>query len=124
MPIVDTPMSRPPAHDISVMPMTRPRRSYGTRSLTHAPRPRSNSTLLWLSTTSATATANRADPPWYSHVPRSETVANAYPTPTSATAPTAWTPPALSHGLLYIQQNEPARDGTRPRLLCYDLRAK
>ena len=35
-----------------------------------------------------------------------------------------WTPPALSHGLLYIQQNEPARDGTRPRLVCYDLRAR
>ena len=39
-------------------------------------------------------------------------------------APETWTPPALSHGLLYIQQNEPGRDGTKPRLICYDLRAK
>jgi hypothetical protein len=34
-----------------------------------------------------------------------------------------WTPPALSHGLLYICQN--SRDmlhNTGPRLLCYDLR--
>jgi outer membrane protein assembly factor BamB len=36
-----------------------------------------------------------------------------------------WTPPVLSRGLLYIVQNH--RDtlaGTRPRLLCYDLRAE
>ena len=39
-------------------------------------------------------------------------------------APETWTPPALSHGLLYIQQNEPGRDGTKPRLICHDLRAK
>ncbi len=39
-------------------------------------------------------------------------------------APETWTPPALSHGLLYIQQNEPGRDGTKPRLICYDLRVK
>ena len=39
-------------------------------------------------------------------------------------APETWTPPAISHGLLYIQQNEPGRDGKRPRLICYDLRAK
>ena len=39
-------------------------------------------------------------------------------------APETWTPPALSHGLLYVQQNEPGRDGTKPRLICYDLRAK
>ncbi len=39
-------------------------------------------------------------------------------------APETWTPPALSHGLLYVQQNEPDRDGRRPRLICYDLRAK
>ena len=39
-------------------------------------------------------------------------------------APETWTPPALSHGLLYIQQNEPGREGTKPRLICYDLRAK
>ena len=39
-------------------------------------------------------------------------------------APETWTPPALSHGLLFIQQNEPGRDGTKPRLICYDFRAK
>ncbi len=36
----------------------------------------------------------------------------------------SWTPPVLSHGLLYICQNN--RDpvtGSPPRLLCYDLRA-
>ena len=39
-------------------------------------------------------------------------------------APETWTPPALSHGLLYVQQNEPEREGRKPRLVCYDLRAK
>jgi outer membrane protein assembly factor BamB len=39
-------------------------------------------------------------------------------------APETWSMPALSHGLLYVQQNEPGRDGTKPRLICYDLRAK
>jgi outer membrane protein assembly factor BamB len=39
-------------------------------------------------------------------------------------APESWTPPALSHGLLYVQQNEPDREGRKPRLICYDLRAK
>ena len=39
-------------------------------------------------------------------------------------APETWTPPALSHGLLYVQQNEPDREGRKPRLICYDLRAK
>ena len=39
-------------------------------------------------------------------------------------APETWTLPALSHGLLYVQQNEPGRGGTKPRLVCYDLRAK
>lgn len=36
----------------------------------------------------------------------------------------SWTPPVLSHGLLYVCQNQ--RDGFHdqpPRLLCYDLRA-
>jgi len=33
-----------------------------------------------------------------------------------------WTAPVLSHGLLYITQNNPDRN-TPPRLLCYDLRA-
>jgi outer membrane protein assembly factor BamB len=36
----------------------------------------------------------------------------------------SWTPPVLSHGLLYVCQNSPATDpaGVPPRLLCYDLR--
>ena len=35
-----------------------------------------------------------------------------------------WTPPVLSHGLLYVCQNNPERFGEAPaRLLCYDLRA-
>ena len=39
-------------------------------------------------------------------------------------APETWTLPALTHGLLYVQQNETGRGGTKPRLICYDLRAK
>jgi outer membrane protein assembly factor BamB len=39
-------------------------------------------------------------------------------------APETWTLPALSGGLLYVQQNEPGRGGTKPRLVCYDLRAR
>ncbi len=40
------------------------------------------------------------------------------------TAQQSWTLPALSHGLLYVLQNEEDRlTGTPPRLLCYDLRA-
>lgn len=39
-------------------------------------------------------------------------------------APETWTLPALSGGLLYVQQNEPGRAGTKPRLICLDLRAK
>lgn len=39
-------------------------------------------------------------------------------------APETWTPPALSAGLLYVQQNEPSREGVGARLICYDLRAK
>lgn len=35
-----------------------------------------------------------------------------------------WTPPVLSHGLLYVCQNTPDKQaGTPMRLLCYDLRA-
>jgi len=37
----------------------------------------------------------------------------------------SWTPPAVSNGLLYINQN--ARDPehhTGPRLLCFDMRAQ
>lgn len=37
----------------------------------------------------------------------------------------SWTTPALSRGLLYVRQNTPDRfHNTKPRLLCYDLRAK
>ena len=40
-------------------------------------------------------------------------------------APGTWTLPALSHGLLYIMQNETDRSsGKGPRIICYDLRAK
>ncbi|MBK9386709.1 MAG: PQQ-binding-like beta-propeller repeat protein [Planctomycetes bacterium] len=39
-------------------------------------------------------------------------------------APDSWTPLALARGLLLVCQNEPdRRQGTSPRLLCYDLRA-
>lgn len=33
-----------------------------------------------------------------------------------------WSMPALSRGLLYVNQNDSGLDGTRERLLCYDLR--
>lgn len=37
----------------------------------------------------------------------------------------AWTPPIVSHGLLYVVQTKKERDGGHgPRLLCYDLRAE
>ncbi len=40
-------------------------------------------------------------------------------------APGTWTLPALSHGLLYIMQNEPDRSsGKGPRIICYDLRGE
>lgn len=39
-------------------------------------------------------------------------------------APETWTLPALCNGRLYVSQNEPGRGGTKPRLICYDLRAK
>ena len=38
-------------------------------------------------------------------------------------APETWTVPALSRGLLYVSQNEPGSGGTKPRIICYDLRA-
>lgn len=39
-------------------------------------------------------------------------------------APETFTPPVLSHGLLYVMQNHASpEDGSPPRLLCYDLRA-
>ncbi len=37
-------------------------------------------------------------------------------------APETWTLPALSNGLLYVCQNERGTGGTKPRLICYDLR--
>jgi outer membrane protein assembly factor BamB len=39
-------------------------------------------------------------------------------------APETWTPPVVSDGRLFICQNEPGNDGTRPRLICYDLRGR
>ncbi len=40
-------------------------------------------------------------------------------------APETWTPPVVSHGLLYVCQNRPGRSGEgQPRLLCYDLRGR
>jgi hypothetical protein len=37
-------------------------------------------------------------------------------------APETWTPPVVSDGRLFICQNGPGSDGTKPRLICYDLR--
>jgi outer membrane protein assembly factor BamB len=37
-------------------------------------------------------------------------------------APESWTLPALSGGHLFICQNEAGSNGTKPRLICYDLR--
>ncbi len=37
--------------------------------------------------------------------------------------PESWTPPALSDGRLFICQNQRGSGGTKPRLICYDLRA-
>jgi outer membrane protein assembly factor BamB len=39
-------------------------------------------------------------------------------------APETWTPPAISRGLLYVSQNEPGAHGTKPRIICYDLRGE
>ena len=39
-------------------------------------------------------------------------------------APETWTMPALSNGLLYVSQNETGAAGTKPRVICYDLRAR
>ena len=38
-------------------------------------------------------------------------------------APETWSLPALSNGLLYICQNAPGDGGTKPRIICYDMRA-
>jgi hypothetical protein len=35
-----------------------------------------------------------------------------------------WSMPALSRGLLYVNQNDRGVDDTRERLICYDLRAE
>jgi outer membrane protein assembly factor BamB len=37
-------------------------------------------------------------------------------------APETWTPPVISDGRLFICQNEPGSGGTKPRIICYDLR--
>ena len=37
-------------------------------------------------------------------------------------APETWTLPAISQGLLYVSQNERGANGTKPRIICYDLR--
>jgi outer membrane protein assembly factor BamB len=37
-------------------------------------------------------------------------------------APESWTAPALSDGRLFICQNQRGSGGTKPRLICYDLR--
>jgi len=39
-------------------------------------------------------------------------------------APETWTPPAISRGLLYVSQNEPGARGSKPRIICYDLRGE
>lgn len=39
-------------------------------------------------------------------------------------APETWTLPALSDGRLFICQNQRGSGGTKPRLICYDLRGK
>ncbi|MEO7317615.1 MAG: PQQ-binding-like beta-propeller repeat protein [Chthoniobacteraceae bacterium] len=38
-------------------------------------------------------------------------------------APETWTLPAISRGLLYVSQNDQGSGGTKPRIICYDLRA-
>lgn len=37
-------------------------------------------------------------------------------------APEGWTLPALSNGRLYVCQNQPGTGGSKPRVICYDLR--
>jgi outer membrane protein assembly factor BamB len=39
-------------------------------------------------------------------------------------APETWALPALSRGLLYVCQNAAGDRGTKPRLICYDLRGR
>ncbi len=37
-------------------------------------------------------------------------------------APETWTPPVICDGRLFICQNQPGSGGTKPRIICYDLR--
>ncbi len=39
-------------------------------------------------------------------------------------APETWTLPALVRGRLYVSQNEQGAAGTKPRIICYDLRGE
>lgn len=39
-------------------------------------------------------------------------------------AQATWSPPVVSHGLLYVSQHEPTTDGKAPRILCYDFRGE
>jgi len=39
-------------------------------------------------------------------------------------APETWTAPVIDGGRVYICQNQPGDGGSKPRLLCYDLRAR
>ena len=39
-------------------------------------------------------------------------------------APETWTPPVISDGRLFICQNQPGSGGTKPRIICYDLRGE
>ena len=39
-------------------------------------------------------------------------------------APETWSPPVLSNGRLLVCQNQPGSAGTKPRLVCYDLKGK
>ncbi len=39
-------------------------------------------------------------------------------------APESWTLPALANGRLYVSQNQPGSGGSKPRVICYDLRGE
>ena len=39
-------------------------------------------------------------------------------------APETWSPPVLSDGRLFVCQNQPGSGGTKPRLICYDLKGR
>lgn len=38
-------------------------------------------------------------------------------------APETWAPPVVSNGRLFVAQNQSGRGGTKPRLICYNLKA-